>query len=1362
MDPDCQRRYSSAAVLTLVALACTAQVATAQYREDGRDVILESAGDPETPDYNVTQARLARGFRLFANADAAGAGMGTGDLSYSVDNYSPCDAPLTGFCSWNLHPSRNPLAVTFQFFEVLYYAGAPPSEWLKIREVAPSVANAVGGGYTTLTNFALFRPQHEWGPRDGTLGSLFSGVVSTNDGTCLDNTGFDLGFYPVGLPLLALAECIETWGGGEWRGDRAAPRDAYLREFTSMGPGFAFDFWRIPDSLKVDDPYLGTLILAEYGAVIPGGDGAPKWGGYPLGLVWRFEVFSFLDPSLLGVVFWRATVINRSEDVYGTGIDYDSLYLGFMEGTGGSGVGGGSRFSNYYLPHVSTALFHQSNTQGLGGPCSDSFRIPAGATACTPGGGGGRGYGNGGNAIIVLKSPIGDLRNKLLTRRADGQPCQMVVDPFCDPSHPPAGDTITFNHGHMCGFGGCWASTHNVSDKRSFGMIASQANIVMDGRDPGSLSGSEAFRTFRNFGYPAETGVFNHWVPGRDGTGPPAAEWDFNHDGFPDTLWYDTCHVNGCVTTDWDTLPGGQVNVYGNVGGVLAAGPFALAAGDTTSWFVAFVGQRDSVSTWSAIASAIGTYLKFFPRPRVPPAPRIIANLTSSPGEPSVTLLFDARTENWEDEFLLGLADDMDPAPPGPLGDLVALNTWLPDSLRDRARDNIEVIEIYKSCDGGRTYTGDSDCNGDRTVGTYGETVGTGWRAYGSFFADSVETNLPNRFTDPNVLPGRSYTYVLVAKTRGAEFLVETATGPEVRTFAPAMRSRLAATANAGYAATVYVPISREAGGTAARVEFLARPPNVTAPFDIELTDRVIPGRYRAVFGNHLIVTRDSLPNQAAAVRTTVTIEHVVDASPFGAPVALRREQFTRLSGMLVPVAGSPSTSGAKSVGIGIQLIDEYNDRLGFVIVDGAGAPVFASVELAGLAATPDELLGAEIDPGFFVIADNNDAGAFNPDAHVSLRGDITKQRLGTTRDTVSRATADSLLVRWQPQLSLIASATQTPLGRYQLTWTSDPFGLPNGIVLNMTNPAATAAEFQAALAARPRTTVGATDRATAATLDVEPSLLIPITAPFRIRNISFNRRVEIAMLPRLSNTYMLGTGGDTMTVSIPRDAWVAGDRLTFIEPVLEDSVDANGYIVLDANGQPARVTRRRMTFEQAVLGCARPRSPACNPVAFGSRGATGYLPSSTGDRLLWEYETGFTPDAQYRFEIVGPARGAAITAVTDSALHNIRVVPNPFVLFSQYQASFNNPQVVFTNMPPAGTLRIYTVSGQFASQVVWGPDDLQGAGDLHVPLITREQLQMASGLYVWVVTTSVEPGNTASRALRARGKFVIIQGRAR
>jgi hypothetical protein len=335
---------------------------------------------------------------------------------------------LSSCQNWRILPRRNGYVPSsgLQWFNIEFLAGTPPSEYQKILAVAPSVANATGGGYAAALNRDLLSGGPlSWGPPDNTLGKLFAGITTTTDGGCQDMSDFGNAYLGSGLPMLAASNCPPSWPDGVWKGDHPIEESAYKTLFDQQGATFSFKYWQIPESLKrVDKPFLGTNfssygestdhykeILEAYGSVIPGGVGAPAIQGYPLGIVWHWEVFNFGLPSALNVSFYRATIINRSEDVYGVGIDYDSLYFGFMPGTGGTGAGGGQRYSDYWLPQNGVGLYHQSWSAGANGPCSEGSRVPAGGLGCGSGAAvSDMGYNNGGNAIIVLKSPQGHRR----------------------------------------------------------------------------------------------------------------------------------------------------------------------------------------------------------------------------------------------------------------------------------------------------------------------------------------------------------------------------------------------------------------------------------------------------------------------------------------------------------------------------------------------------------------------------------------------------------------------------------------------------------------------------------------------------------------------------------------------------------------------------------------------------------------------------------------------------------------------------------------------------------------------------------------------------------------------------------------
>jgi hypothetical protein len=333
--------------------------------------------------------------------------------------------------------------------------------------------------------------------------------------------------------------------------------------------------------------------------------------------------------------------------------------------------------------------------------------------------------------------------------------------------------------------------------------------------------------------------------------------------------------------------------------------------------------------------------------------------------------------------------------------------------------------------------------------------------------------------------------------------------------------------------------------------------------------------------------------------------------------------------------------------------------------------------------------------------------------------------------------------------------------GRYEADWLADPFGTETGFVLNQTNPTATQNQVVASLVARAVGQTGLVDTTTSRLTGVPIEDLVAVKLPFTLKNVTLNHPVQVAMARRLNNTILLGTGADTVRVTVPADQWVPGDALFFIENLQTDSVTPKGTY-LDASNQPVQVSGRpTLTFNPAILGCNSPRL-SCNPVPQASPGATGYDPMYSGDRTQWEYWAGFRPDSRFAFSVVAPVTGTAISAVTDSALALIRVVPNPFIVFSQYQGTdAGNSRIAFTGLPGQGTLRIYTIAGQFVQQINWTQADLAGNGDLLYDLHSREGLDIATGLYLWVVTAPSNPNDATSAPLTARGKFVVIRGRA-
>src|SRR5688500_13693752 len=134
------------------------------------------------------------GFSLFGNADFAGTGMRvSGGMGWGVTNIGPCMGTFGVPFQENGCGNLNGVSSTF---EVVFTAGAGPTDFRKIRTVHQGVNTHLGAqGFTQLSqHLRVGAGSQDWGPGDNTLGSLFSGVTSTDDGSCRDNTSLGNNF----------------------------------------------------------------------------------------------------------------------------------------------------------------------------------------------------------------------------------------------------------------------------------------------------------------------------------------------------------------------------------------------------------------------------------------------------------------------------------------------------------------------------------------------------------------------------------------------------------------------------------------------------------------------------------------------------------------------------------------------------------------------------------------------------------------------------------------------------------------------------------------------------------------------------------------------------------------------------------------------------------------------------------------------------------------------------------------------------------------------------------------------------------------------------------------------------------------
>lgn len=1365
-------------------------------------------------------------FRLFGEGDRASTGLrATGNTAMFLTNTGIVDAADINGIDSQPNLVGCPLCPLNLWFDVSPIYAAPRSDWLRFTEAVPELLNARGGGWAVSRNFPSLGVR-EILASDRQFGIVYSGVQSATDGSCLDFSGGSPGgnFMTAGLTLLAASNCPPTWPvvGGEptFLGENQVSAEAFAMSQAVLGPEFQFEWWRVDPELVDPSKFFGSLqtygayddynssMIERFGEAVPGGSGEPEDEGWPLGLRTEFQGFVFALPTVSNTLYWRAIIINRTEEVYGVGLDYEDLYVGY------SLQPIRNQESTFYAEVWRGAILTAESGTGSNA-CPGAFPPGTGtAYDCNNPGAADNAFMQGASGVVVLKSPIGDLRNVLLScspsenaQRSAERAIPCTTDAFFDPSNPHSGDTITYNHFRMCPFGTCSEETYASSvDRQMFGGIASNAADVLNGRNPTDIPGGPltVYGTFRNPNFPQQPTPFAAWVPGT---------WDYsangeNPDG--DTLFVSTCYglpgqgrearEDACVVTWADTMPRGELNnpAYNNQEGNIShwsAGPFPLAAGDTAALVLALVTGIDSAGFEAEVSNAIDLYMNFFLSPEAPPPVNIVGaqiNVIDPSRNPNglrgqVNLFWDDASDDFVDPFLEAFADNLEAAVAGDLLRIRTLNPDLVDRIRTRARDNLDRIMIFKSCDAGQTFTtndidgrGDIDCDADPATGIGGSALGPGWQSYAEFPVDA-SGNAPNAFQDNLVKAGQTYLYAILGQTRGATFAIVDsldvdgdgafdALGPDSLPLAPPLINSLSRSVTDPNVVSVYVPATLAAGGEAAAVDLTQREGHSTVPFSVQLAlDDPLPSTYRAEFGNEFEIARAELVEEdTTLVEWKLTVRDVVLADvdePEPAEVAVDSSVYRTLNPNGITVAGFELTGDLTTA-----------TGLGFAVVrDDSEEPLLVTTLLDGVNTTDPEFFGrvavsnGQGDftgfPGFLVTADNGQAGGFNQALYFTESGVPVPAQIVPT-------------VAWNNQSSSPAQGGEVPLGDYEIAWVDETFGPGSPFRLDLADPAATDAQFDASLEARAVGQVGRVDEEVAAAIadavgaPVTVDQLVAVRVPFAVRNATFDREVGVAMMRRASDQILLGdirslrsgqTTRDTLSVTVAEDVWVPGDRLFFLETVeLDSTVSVGGTpaIALDDEGRPIKVQRELVTFAPAVLDCGQAPRPTCNPV-IGPGNSQDWVSNIPGQVLAPQYFAGFDPGVEFRFELRPAVTAEDVLAGgmdISGRLDSVLVVPNPYIVFSEYQvasASQNDARLMFTHLPPTGTLRIFTVAGRFVQEIAWEPDDLAGNGDLFWDMRTREGNNAGAGLYVFVV----EADNPATgETLTKIGKFVIIR----
>jgi hypothetical protein len=143
------------------------------------------------------------------------------------------------------------------------------------------------------------------------------------------------------------------------------------------------------------------------------------------------------------------------------------------------------------------------------------------------------------------------------------------------------------------------------------------------------------------------------------------------------------------------------------------------------------------------------------------------------------------------------------------------------------------------------------------------------------------------------------------------------------------------------------------------------------------------------------------------------------------------------------------------------------------------------------------------------------------------------------------------------------------------------------------------------------------------------------------------------------------------------------------------------------------------------------------------------------GTTLSYEYLHPMGPGWQYEFSTTAPTLEDTLIDLDD-----IKVVPNPYYVYAEWDQSNNRRKIQFTNVPAESEIQIYTLSGELVAILDHHGDATATAGGrgynsnrigtVEWNIWTYEFTEAAYGLYIYVVKT--DDGQTKV------GKFAIIR----
>lgn len=219
----------------------------------------------------------------------------------------------------------------------------------------------------------------------------------------------------------------------------------------------------------------------------------------------------------------------------------------------------------------------------------------------------------------------------------------------------------------------------------------------------------------------------------------------------------------------------------------------------------------------------------------------------------------------------------------------------------------------------------------------------------------------------------------------------------------------------------------------------------------------------------------------------------------------------------------------------------------------------------------------------------------------------------------------------------------------------------------------------------------------------------------------------------------------------------------TFCDPVFLEDTPEIGTVALNTEGDPTTgdtYTGFALYLNGEVHFFVADAPPADGTVwtlraysgTVRTDAATVDTDNPSGYTYYDLYDPGTAAGAAVRPPIIpgltiGWRTEAATSVVAATDLRNVHTVPDPYLATSQYDRSPTSKQLMFVNLPPRATIRIYTLTGVLVDQLEH--DDASGGGRAVWDLRNRSNQFVASGVYFYHVVTDAGAEKV--------GKFTIV-----